>query len=94
MSLQELHKKKLQEELEEQQDNVNRQKQELLSLQNERDRLIAESMELNNQVQDYVEDVKLKQMELYDCKKRLADADAKMKLQLGMFEQVRLNNIK
>ncbi|KAL0274940.1 UNVERIFIED_CONTAM: hypothetical protein PYX00_002956 [Menopon gallinae] len=89
LSLQELHKKKLQEELEEQQDNVTRQKQELLALQNEKDRLIAESVELNNQVQDYVDDLKLKQMELYDYKKRLADSDAKMKLQLGLFEQVR-----
>lgn len=89
ISLQELHKKKLQEELTEQTDNVARQKQELTTLTNEKERLLSESIDLNNQVQDFLEDLKLKQMEVYDFKKRIADTDSKMKLHLKLFEQVR-----
>ena len=79
ISLQELHKKKLQEH-------------ELATLQTEKERLLAESVDLNNQVQDYIEDVKLKQMEVYDYKKKVAETDAKMKMQMTLFEQVRRKN--
>lgn len=92
ISLQELHKKKLQEELQDLNEQLKRQKHELATLQTEKERLLAESVDLNNQVQDYIEDVKLKQMEVYDYKKKVAETDAKMKMQMTLFEQVRRKN--
>lgn len=88
ISLQELNKKKLQEEVQEQSGNLIKQKTELSAMQNEKDRYLAETINLNTQIQNQLENLKLKEMELFDCKKIISNSDAKMKLQLALYEQV------
>lgn len=78
----------MQEELQDLNENLKKQRHELATLQTEKERLLAESVDLSNQVQDYIEDIKLKQMEVYDYKKKVAESDAKMKMQMTLFEQV------
>lgn len=79
----------MQGEIEEHLESLAKQRVEISGLRNEKDRLMSELVTLNNQIQDQLEELKLKEMELFDYKKRIASMDAKMKLQLAMFEQVR-----
>nr|CAD7586443.1 unnamed protein product [Timema genevievae] len=53
------------------------------------DRYISEYTELNKKVQEAMEDIKLKQVSIFDYKKKLAEAMTKYKLQQNLFEMVR-----
>lgn len=88
IALQELNQKKLQDELQDHIDGLTKQRAEISGLQNENDRFAAEVISLNTQVQNQLEELKLKEMELFDFKKRVTSTDAKIKLQSAMFEQV------
>nr|CAD7448737.1 unnamed protein product [Timema bartmani] len=53
------------------------------------EQMYEEYTELNKKVQEAMEDIKLKQVSIFDYKKKLAEAMTKYKLQQNLFEMVR-----
>lgn len=58
-------------------------------VEKERDRYIVEVQELAQKVEDQMDLVKMKQVEIFDYKKRLAEAETKFRQQQNLFETVR-----
>nr|CAD7570675.1 unnamed protein product [Timema californicum] len=89
LRLQEQVKNSLEQEIESYINESTKQRKIISSLEKERDRYISEYTEQNNKVQEAMEDIKLKQVSIFDYKKKLAEAMTKYKLQQNLFEMVR-----
>ncbi|XP_050575770.1 cilia- and flagella-associated protein 58-like [Bombus affinis] len=61
----------------------------LSAVEKERDKHSLTAQNLAQQVEEYISEVKLKQVEISNYKKRLAEAEAKYRQQQNMFETVR-----
>ncbi|XP_049851634.1 cilia- and flagella-associated protein 58-like isoform X2 [Schistocerca gregaria] len=66
-----------------------KQANNIADLEHERDRHIAEGIELTRKMQETMEDVQFKQMTIIDQKKQLADAEIKFSKQQDMIEALR-----
>lgn len=58
-------------------------------MEKERDRYISEASELTQRVLQHMEDVKVKEMQIFDFKKKIAEAETKYKQQQNLYEAVR-----
>lgn len=66
------------------------------ALEKDRDRCNLEAQELELQVEDYMDEVKMMRHEITDCKKRMLETDAKLRQQSTVFDELRSekNNLK
>nr|CAD7431679.1 unnamed protein product [Timema monikensis] len=87
LRLQEQVKNSLEQEIESYINESTKQRKIISSLEKERD--MVEYTEQNKKVQEAMEDIKLKQVSIFDYKKKLAEAMTKYKLQQNLFEMVR-----
>ncbi|XP_048360877.1 cilia- and flagella-associated protein 58 isoform X2 [Sphaerodactylus townsendi] len=92
MNLVKLHeqsKKNLEEEIQNFKDEAQKQRKIIFQLEKERDRYINEASELTQKVLHHMEDVKLREMQIFDYKKQIAESETKLKQQQNLYEAVR-----
>merc|ERR1712164_132692 len=61
----------------------------IYQLEKERDRYINEASELTQKVLQHMEEVKVREMNLFDYKKKIAEAETKLKQQQNLYEACR-----
>jgi len=92
LSLVRLHeqaKKNLEQEIQNYKDEAQKQRKIIYQLEKERDRYINEASDLTQKVLQHMEDVKVREMQIFDYKKKIAEADTKLKQQQNLYEAVR-----
>lgn len=62
-------------------DEAQKQRKIIYQLEKERDRYINEASDLTQKVLQHMEDVKVREMQIFDYKKKIAEADTKLKQQ-------------
>lgn len=62
-------------------DEAQKQRKIIFQLEKERDRYINEAGELTQKVLQHMEDVKIREMQIFDYKKKIAEAETKLKQQ-------------
>uniref|UniRef100_A0A3P9LTT2 Cilia and flagella associated protein 58 n=1 Tax=Oryzias latipes TaxID=8090 RepID=A0A3P9LTT2_ORYLA len=88
MKLLELDKRSLEQEISGYQQEAQKQRKIIQQLEKERDRHIDESSSLMQKVQQRMNDVKVKDVEICDWKKKVAEAECKLKQQESLLESV------
>lgn len=66
-------------------DEAQKQRKIIYQLEKERDRYINEASELTQKVLQHMEDVKVREMQIFDYKKKIAEAETKLKQQQVRF---------
>jgi len=92
LSLVRLHeqaKKNLEQEIQNYKDEAQKQRKIIYQLEKERDRYINEASDLTQKVLQHMEDVKAREMQIFDYKKKIAEAETKLKQQQNLYEAVR-----
>ncbi|ETE59542.1 Coiled-coil domain-containing protein, partial [Ophiophagus hannah] len=92
MNLVKLHeqsKKNLEEEILNYKDEAQKQRKIIFQLEKERDRYINEASDLTQKVLHHMEDIKLREMQIFDYKKKIAESETKLKQQQNLYEAVR-----
>uniref|UniRef100_A0A8C1TGN1 Cilia and flagella associated protein 58 n=1 Tax=Cyprinus carpio TaxID=7962 RepID=A0A8C1TGN1_CYPCA len=89
VKLHEQSKKTLEQEILKYRDEAQKKRKIIYQLEKERDRYINEASELTKKVLENIEDIKLKEMQIFECKKRIAEAETKLKQQQNLYEDVR-----
>ncbi|XP_051750654.1 cilia- and flagella-associated protein 58 [Ctenopharyngodon idella] len=89
VKLQEQSKKTLEQEILNYRDEAQKQRKIIYQLEKERDRYINEASELTKKVLENMEDIKLKEMQIYEYKKKIAEAETKLKHKQSVYEDVR-----
>lgn len=89
MRLHEQTKKNLEQEIQNYKDEAQKQRKIIYQLEKERDRYINEASELTQKVLQHMEDVKVREMQIFDYKKKIAEAETKLKQQQNLYEAVR-----
>ncbi|XP_052400736.1 cilia- and flagella-associated protein 58 [Carassius gibelio] len=89
VNLHEQSKKSLEQEILNYRDEAQKQRKIIYQLEKERDRYINEASELTKKVLENIEDIKLKEMHIFEYKKRIAEAETKLKQQQNLYEDVR-----
>jgi len=92
LSLVRLHeqaKKNLEQEIQNYKDEAQKQRKIIYQLEKERDRYINEASDLTQKVLQHMEDVKVREMQIFDYKKKIAEAETKLKQQQNLYEAVR-----
>ncbi|NP_001071024.3 cilia- and flagella-associated protein 58 [Danio rerio] len=89
VKLHEQSKKTLEHEILNYRDEAQKQRKIIYQLEKERDRYINEASELTKKVLENIEDIKLKEMQIFEYKKRIAEAETKLKQQQNLYEDVR-----
>uniref|UniRef100_A0A8D0GWV4 Cilia and flagella associated protein 58 n=1 Tax=Sphenodon punctatus TaxID=8508 RepID=A0A8D0GWV4_SPHPU len=92
LAMAELHeqsKKNLEEEIHNYRKEAKKQRKIIYQLEKERDRYINEASELTQKVLQHMEDIKVREMQIFDYKKKLAEAETKLKQQQNLYEAVR-----
>uniref|UniRef100_A0A8C1YXY6 Cilia and flagella associated protein 58 n=1 Tax=Cyprinus carpio TaxID=7962 RepID=A0A8C1YXY6_CYPCA len=89
VKLHEQSKKSLEQEILKYRDEAQKQRKIIYQLEKERDRYINEASELTKKVLENIEDIKLKEMQIFEYKKRIAEAETKLKQQQNLYEDVR-----
>lgn len=79
--LHEQTKKNLEQEIQNYKDEAQKQRKIIYQLEKERDRYINEASELTQKVLQHMEDVKVREMQIFDYKKKIAEAETKLKQQ-------------
>ncbi|XP_068709686.1 cilia- and flagella-associated protein 58-like [Montipora foliosa] len=87
--LHEQTKKNLEQEIQNYKDEAQKQRKIIYQLEKERDRYINEASELTQKVLQHMEDVKIREMQIFDYKKKIAEAETKLKQQQNLYEAVR-----
>lgn len=87
--LHEQTKKNLEQEIQNYKDEAQKQRKIIYQLEKERDRYINEASELTQKVLQHMEDVKVREMQIFDYKKKIAEAETKLKQQQNLYEAVR-----
>lgn len=62
-------------------DEAQKQRKIIYQLEKERDRYINEASDLTQKVLQHMEDVKVREMQIFDYKKKIAEAETKLKQQ-------------
>ena len=81
--------KHLEQEIANYKEEASKQRKIIFQLEKERDRYISEASELTQKVLQHMEDVKIKEMTIFDYKKKIAEAETKFKQQQNLYEAVR-----
>ncbi|KAL7301882.1 hypothetical protein TKK_0005485 [Trichogramma kaykai] len=81
--------RKMQQSLEEAENSALETSRQMKSLENERDRGLLQAKKLTDQLEDLEEELKLKQMEIGDQQKQLAEAEARLRKNAAALEEVR-----
>uniref|UniRef100_T2MCK8 Coiled-coil domain-containing protein 147 n=1 Tax=Hydra vulgaris TaxID=6087 RepID=T2MCK8_HYDVU len=87
--LHEQAKKNLEVEIQNYKDEASKQRKIIFQMEKDRDRYINEASELTQKVLLHMEDVKVREMEIFDYKKKIAEAETKLKQQQNLYEAVR-----
>ncbi|XP_066278982.1 cilia- and flagella-associated protein 58-like [Branchiostoma lanceolatum] len=87
--LHEQSKKNLEQEIQNYKEEAAKQRKIIYQLEKERDRYINEASELTQKVLQHMEDVKVREMQIFDYKKKIAEAETKLKQQQNLYEAVR-----
>ncbi|MBN3297199.1 CFA58 protein, partial [Amia calva] len=91
LSLVKLHeqsKKNLDQEIHNYKEEAQKQRKIIFQLEKERDRYINEAR-LHIPVLQHMEDIKVREMQIFDYKKKIAEAETKLKQQQNLYEAVR-----
>ncbi|XP_066549586.1 cilia- and flagella-associated protein 58 [Amia ocellicauda] len=92
LSLVKLHeqsKKNLDQEIHNYKEEAQKQRKIIFQLEKERDRYINEASDLTHKVLQHMEDIKVREMQIFDYKKKIAEAETKLKQQQNLYEAVR-----
>ncbi|XP_067858802.1 cilia- and flagella-associated protein 58 [Heptranchias perlo] len=92
MNLVKLHeqsKKVLEQEIQNYNVEAQKQRKIIFHLEKERDRYINEASDLTQKVLQYMEDIKVYEMQNFDFKKKISEAESKLKQQQNLYEAVR-----
>ncbi|XP_072882973.1 cilia- and flagella-associated protein 58 [Hemitrygon akajei] len=92
MNLVKLHeqsKKVLDQEIQNYNLEAQKQRKIIFHLEKERDRYINEASDLTQKVLQYMEDIKVLEMQNFDFKKKISEAESKLKQQQNLYEAVR-----
>ncbi|XP_075922472.1 cilia- and flagella-associated protein 58 [Petromyzon marinus] len=87
--LHEQSKRNLEQEIHNYKDEAQKQRKIIFQLEKERDRYINEASDLTQKVLLHMEDVKVREMQIFDYKKKIAEAETKLKQQQNLYEAVR-----
>ncbi|GLV32372.1 uncharacterized protein CBL_00919 [Carabus blaptoides fortunei] len=89
IKIQEQTKRKLEIDLHSLRADINDQKMTMIKLEKDKVRAVHETLELTKQVEDAMDEGKLKQQSIYECKKTIAEMETKLRQQQHLFEAVR-----
>ncbi|KAI4891372.1 hypothetical protein NFI96_012548 [Prochilodus magdalenae] len=89
VKLHEQTKKTLDQEILTYRDEAQKQRKIIFQLEKERDRYINEASELTHKVLLHMEDIKVREMQIFEYKKKIAEAETKLKQQQNLYEAVR-----
>ncbi|XP_025095839.1 LOW QUALITY PROTEIN: cilia- and flagella-associated protein 58-like [Pomacea canaliculata] len=89
VKLHEQSKKNLEQEIQNYKEEAQKQRKIIYQLEKERDRYINEASDLTQKVLQHMEDVKVREMQIFDFKKKIAEAETKLKQQQNLYEAVR-----
>ncbi|KAE8589301.1 hypothetical protein XENTR_v10017517 [Xenopus tropicalis] len=89
VKLHEQSKKNLEEEIQSYKEEAQKQRKIIYQLEKERDRYINEASDLTQKVLQHMEDIKVREMQIFDYKKKIAEAETKLKQQQNLYEAVR-----
>ncbi|XP_053306830.1 cilia- and flagella-associated protein 58 [Spea bombifrons] len=89
VKLHEQSKKNLEEEIHNYKEEAQKQRKIIYQLEKERDRYINEASDLTQKVLQHMEDIKVREMQIFDYKKKIAEAETKLKQQQNLYEAVR-----
>ncbi|XP_054004933.1 cilia- and flagella-associated protein 58-like isoform X2 [Hylaeus anthracinus] len=89
MMVHEYSRRKIEHEFDDLSHDVAEVKKELTAAEKDRDKYNTETQNLAQEVEDYISEVKLKQVEIFNYKKRLAECEARYRQQQNLFEAVR-----
>ncbi|KAM4852432.1 cilia- and flagella-associated protein 58 [Thomomys bottae] len=87
--LHEKAKKNLEEEIQTYKEEAQKQRKIIFQLEKERDRYINEASDLTQKVLMSMEDIKVREMQIFDFRKRIAESETKLKQQQNLYEAVR-----
>ncbi|XP_062927180.1 cilia- and flagella-associated protein 58 [Mobula hypostoma] len=86
--LHEQSKKVLDQEIQNYNLEAQKQRKIIFHLEKERDRYISEASNLTQKVLQYMEDIKVLEMQNFDFKKKISEAESKLKQQQNLYEAV------
>ncbi|XP_029632383.1 cilia- and flagella-associated protein 58 [Salmo trutta] len=89
VKLHEQSKKNLDQEVMNYRDEAQKQRKIIYQLEKERDRYINEASDLTHKVLQHMEDIKMREMQIFEYKKKIAEAETKLKQQQNLYEAVR-----
>lgn len=81
--------KHLEQEITNYKEEASKQRKLIFQLERERDRYISEASELTQRVLSLMEEIKIKEMQIFDYKKKIAEQETKYKQQQNLYEAVR-----
>ncbi|XP_060720759.1 cilia- and flagella-associated protein 58-like [Tachysurus vachellii] len=87
--LHEQTKKTLEQEILNHQDEAQKQRKIIFQLEKERDRYINKASELTQKGLSHMEDLKVREMEIFEYKKKIAEAETKLKQLQKLYEAIR-----
>lgn len=89
VKLHERSKKNLELEISQYREEASKQRKIIYQLEKERDRYINEASDLTSKVLAHMEDIKIREMQIFDYKKTIAESETKLKQQQNLYEAVR-----
>uniref|UniRef100_H3A1A5 Cilia and flagella associated protein 58 n=1 Tax=Latimeria chalumnae TaxID=7897 RepID=H3A1A5_LATCH len=89
VKLHEQSRKHLEQEIQNYRAEAQKQRKIIYQLEKERDRYINEASDLTRKVLQHMEDIKVREMQIFDYKKKIAEAETKLKQQQNLYEAVR-----
>ncbi|XP_036592331.1 cilia- and flagella-associated protein 58 isoform X3 [Trichosurus vulpecula] len=89
VKLHEQNKRNLEEEIQNYKDEAQKQRKIIFQLEKERDRYINEASDLTQKVLTNMEDIKIREMQIFDYRKKIAESETKLKQQQNLYEAVR-----
>eukprot|EP01137_Pigoraptor_chileana_P008977 Opistho-2@56553 len=89
VKIHEQQKKHLEQEISGYKDEAMKQRNLIYQLEKERDRYINEASEMTQRCLQAMEEVKIREMMIFDYKKKIAEAETKLKQQQNLYEAVR-----
>ncbi|KAF8570630.1 cilia- and flagella-associated protein 58 [Paragonimus westermani] len=89
LKMHELSKQNLEQEIVNYRDEAQKQRKIIYKLERERDRYITDASELTQRVLQNMDELKYREMQIFENKKRIAEAETKLKQQQNLYEAVR-----
>ncbi|XP_068404010.1 cilia- and flagella-associated protein 58 [Eschrichtius robustus] len=89
VKLHEQAKRNLEEEIQNYKEEAQKQRKIIFQLEKERDRYISEASDLTEKVLMNMEGIKVREMQIFDYRKKIAESETKLKQQQNLYEAVR-----